>query len=119
MNMPNFLSKLFSSEHIPKKKDYMVIRVDIDNTICKTPGTDYKNAVPNHNRIDRINNLYKSGHKIIYWTSRKSSSSIRELTERQLEEWGCMYHALEMSKPEFDLFIDDNALNANDYFYGV
>ena len=117
--MSNFLSKLFSNESKPKQKDCMIIRVDIDNTICKTPGKDYKNAVPNHNRIERINNLYKSGHRIIYWTSRKSSSNIRELTEKQLNDWGCLYHSLEMTKPDFDLFIDDNALNANDYFYGV
>ncbi|MFA5722953.1 MAG: hypothetical protein WC979_01760 [Candidatus Pacearchaeota archaeon] len=99
----------------------MIIRVDIDNTICKTPGTDYKNSIPNHNRIMRINNLYMSGHTIIYWTSRGvgSGQNLRELTSKQLTQWGCLYHKLEMDKPLFDLFIDDKALNSNEYFYGV
>lgn len=105
----------------PKEPNRMIIRVDIDNTICTTPGTDYQHAVPNYNRIERINNLYKAGHKIIYWTSRGvgSGKNLRELTEKQLTEWGCMYHLLELNKPLFDLFIDDKALNSNDYFMGV
>lgn len=117
LNFWPFKSKR-SKESNPSR---MIIRVDIDNTICTTPGTDYKNAVPNFVRIERINNLYKSGHKIIYWTSRGvgSGQNLRELTERQLHNWGCLYHELELNKPLFDLFIDDKVLNANDYFYNV
>lgn len=102
-----------------KQKETMTIRVDIDNTICKTPGTDYRNAVPLPHRIERINNLFDSGHIIIYWTSRGvgSGKNYRELTMRQLRLWGCKFHKLELDKPLFDLFIDDKNMNANDYFY--
>jgi len=114
---------IFRRKNKDERKDKlsMIIRVDIDNTICKTPGSDYKNAVPNYNRITRINNLYDSGHIIIYWTSRgiKEKKNLRPLTLKQLEDWGCKYHKLDMEKPLFDLLIDDNTLNANEYFYGI
>lgn len=110
----NFLKKK------PKiqKPDSMIIRVDIDNTICSTPGMEYHNAIPMTDRIERINNLYRSGHTIIYWTSRGvgSGRNLRELTERQLKNWGCLYHELELNKPLFDLFIDDKALSTGEYF---
>ena len=32
----------------------MIIYVDIDNTICNTEGTDYKNAIPIKERIEKI-----------------------------------------------------------------
>lgn len=103
----------------PKNKTFMTIRVDIDNTICQTPGTDYKSAVPLYHRIERINNLYNSGHKIIYWTSRGvgSGQDFRILTTKQLELWGCKYHKLELNKPLFDIFIDDRCINSDEYFY--
>lgn len=117
------INRLWKKRNNKSSKQYnrMIIRVDIDNTICTTPGTDYHNAIPNHNRINRINNLYKSGHKIIYWTSRGvgTGKNLRELTEKQLTKWGCMYHVLELNKPLFDLFIDDKVLNSNEYFFGV
>ena len=48
----------------------MKIFVDIDNTICKTKGTDYLKAKPIFKNIDKINKLYNDGHEIIYWTTR-------------------------------------------------
>ena len=33
-----------------------------------------------------------------------------ELTQRQLDKWGCKYHDVQLgNKPMFDLFIDDKA----------
>lgn len=106
-------------KHKPKRKEIMTIRVDIDNTICQTPDMDYRNAVPLYHRIERINNLFNSGHTIIYWTSRGvgSGKNYRDLTLKQLQLWGCKFHKLETNKPIFDLFIDDKVINANDYFY--
>ena len=32
----------------------------------------------------------------------------RDLTRKQLDEWGCKFHSLELgNKPNFDLLIDD------------
>jgi hypothetical protein len=33
----------------------MIIYVDIDNTICITNNTDYINAIPIYNKIQKIN----------------------------------------------------------------
>lgn len=89
------------------------IMVDIDNTICVTEGSDYVNAKPIKNRIDRVNELSKD-NIIIYYTSRGYVSRIdySKITERQLKEWGCKYTLLLMDKPNYDLFICDRAQNA-------
>ena len=39
-----------------------------------------------------------------------------ELTEQQLQEWGCKYHELIMGKPSGDYYIDDKGVNANEFF---
>ena len=97
----------------PKK-----IRVDIDSTICFTPCIGGKNmyeqSIPLTNRIKVINALYNAGHHIIYYTARGASSGINheELTRSQLSEWCCLYHALDMSKPSFDILIDDKAITS-------
>jgi hypothetical protein len=91
----------------------MQIRVDIDNTICETHNTDYENASPYPQRINKINEWYDQGHTIIMWTSRgvKSHQDYYNLTYNQLVEWGVNFHSLEMNKPVFDLFIDDKSFN--------
>lgn len=98
----------------------MEIYVDVDNTICHTEGTDYPNAKPNYDNIARVNKMYEAGHTIIYWTARgmKSGLNWRELTERQLKEWGAKYHQLRLDKPAFDVLIDDKAINTRDWEQG-
>lgn len=92
--------------------------VDIDNTIFSTNGSDYENSLPLFNRIKIINNLYDSGHKIIYWTARggKSGTDWRDFTEKQLKLYGVKYSELRMNKPSYDLWIDDRALNSEEFF---
>jgi len=88
-----------------------IIYVDIDGTIC-TIAKPYSNAKPIQLHIDKINKLFSEGHKIIYYTARGAASGIdcTELTEKQLEEWGCKYTQLKMNhKPDYDLFICDKS----------
>ena len=94
----------------------MKIFVDIDNTICHTEGTDYKNAKPYYEKINIINDLFDQGHEITYWTARGSGSGIDHsfLTMFQLKEWGAKYHELRFKKPVFDIFIDDKTINSID-----
>ena len=68
----------------------MKIYVDIDNTICKTDGTDYKGAAPIKKHIEKINKLYSEGNEIHYWTARGSVSKINfyDLTISQLKKVG-------------------------------
>ncbi len=74
----------------------MKIYVDIDNTICKTEGTDYKSAMPIKSNIEKINKLFDEGHEIIYWTARGSVTKINyfDLTSKQLKTWNCKFHKL-------------------------
>ena len=99
----------------------MNIFVDIDNTICfynKKNDLDYNNAIPNIERIDKINNLYDDGNIITYWTARGSGTGIKwfNITYNQLKKWGCKFHELRMNKPAYDLFIDDKNINSDVFF---
>ena len=86
--------------------------IDIDGTICKTDGEKYEKAHPIRNRIDRVNRLYRDGNEIVFWTARGSGSGNdwRKVTEKQLQDWGVLYHELHFGKPVFDKLIDDRAV---------
>jgi hypothetical protein len=92
----------------------MIKFIDIDNTICTTPGTDYASAAPIPEAIATVNQWYDEGHKITYWTARGMLHEVdyRPLTESQLKAWGCKYHELRLDKPLFDEFYDDRAFHA-------
>ena len=92
----------------------MVIYVDIDETICRTPESrDYSLAVPIVSNIKKVNEYYDAGHTIVYWTARGTTSGIdwREVTEKQFEKWGVKHHELKLGKPHYDLFICDKVIN--------
>jgi len=90
---------------------------DIDGTICTNTDGDYASAKPFGSRIDHINALYDSGHTISFFTARGSTTGIdwRALTAEQLAQWGVRYHTLIMGKPHADLFVDDKAIQSDDY----
>lgn len=85
--------------------------IDIDGTICTQTKSDYSNAQPIKDRINKINKLYDDGNYIVYWTARGMASNTdwSELTRSQLHEWGCKYHELNMQKPSYDVWVDDKA----------
>ena len=94
----------------------MIIYVDIDGTICNTPkdgsSWDYEESTPRYDQIEKINNLHREGHEIVYWTARGSGSGIdwSRFTKRQIDNWGCQYTRIEnLKKPSFDLLIDDKS----------
>lgn len=96
------------------------IYVDIDDTICRTNGMDYPNSVPMMENIAKVNELYDEGHYIVYWTARGQKSGIdwTELTASQLEKWGAKHHELRLTKPPYDVFIDDKVVNSRDWEKG-
>ena len=96
----------------------MVYIVDIDSTIFNTEGSDYENAIPIKDRINRINYLFDQGHTIIYWTARGGQSGIDwyDFTVKQLYKAGCKYSRLLHKKPSYDIWIDDKAINSEDFF---
>ncbi|MCK5260592.1 MAG: hypothetical protein KAJ44_00250 [Thermoplasmatales archaeon] len=91
----------------------MIVYVDIDGVLCNNTYGKYEEAIPIKKNIKKINKKFDGGDTIILWTSRGTSTGIdwRELTERQLKEWGVKYHSLEFGKPEFDEIYDDKAKN--------
>jgi hypothetical protein len=89
----------------------MIYMIDIDNTICTDTNGDYENAQPFEDRIKLINDLFMQGHTILYWTARGSNSGLdwRELTKKQLDNWGCLHNGFSLGKPHYDVWVDDKA----------
>ncbi len=89
---------------------------DLDETICATPpNRDYQQAIPYHKVIHKINHLYDEGNEITIYTARGGTSGVNyhDLNTSQLAAWGVKYHKLiDFGKPNYDLFIDDKAINA-------
>lgn len=92
--------------------------VDIDGTICNNTYGAYETAEPIVDRINYFNQLFDQGHEIHYWTARGGNSGIdwRELTLKQLADWGVKYTTARTGKPAYDLWIDDKAINVEEYF---
>ena len=96
----------------------MKIVIDIDNTIC-TQEKDYSDAKPYMNRIKKINELYKEGNEIIFFTARGTDTGLdwKDITEKQIKKWGVKYHGLIFGKPSADIYIDDRS--EKDNFLGI
>ena len=103
---------------------------DLDGTLCtlevdgmteglKKDHLQYDNAKPIPENIQHVNELFDDGHYIIIETARGTVSKKDWFpeTERQLKEWGVKYHELRTGvKIAADIYIDDKARNAHDYF---
>ena len=97
------------------------IMVDIDGTICHTPGDPkagkdqfgFRNATPYQKRIDYMNSLYDEGHFLHYWTARGcwDGEDYLEETRGQLDDWGVKYNDVAVFKPLYDVWIDDKAVS--------
>jgi D-beta-D-heptose 7-phosphate kinase/D-beta-D-heptose 1-phosphate adenosyltransferase len=100
-------SELTGGKHRRKLIGYC----DVDGILAFTNRNDYKNSRPNLEAIAKLNKYYDDGYTINIWTARGSTSHMdwRDLTERQLKEWGVKYHKLIMGKPSFDILWEDKA----------
>lgn len=96
-----------------QKKIYIV---DIDKTVLEGP--DYYTSRPILDRVEQINKLFWAGHTVIYWTARGANTGLNwyQLTREQLDKAGAKYTELRMGKPNYDVWIDDKAINSEDYF---
>jgi hypothetical protein len=90
---------------------------DIDGTLCTNTEGHYKAAEPFEDAIRALNALFDEGHTILLYTARGSATRIdwRDVTERQMTEWGVKYHNLYFGKPTADVYIDDRAVNSNEW----
>lgn len=96
-----------------QKKTYLI---DIDSTVMEGP--DYYTSKPIHSRIVKVNRLYDAGNIIIYHTARGATTGLNwfELTYAQLKDAGAKFHELRMGKPHYDVWVDDKAINSEDFF---
>ena len=92
---------------------------DLDNTLVRTQGSDYENAVPIEAAIKKVQEYKRNGDHIIIMTARGSGSKKdwRKFTEKQLLEFGIPFDQLIVGlKPGgVDVFVDDKAINALDW----
>lgn len=113
------LIKLKQYHFYHKRKNHRkIIYIDIDNTICLTPeNLDYSKAKPIEENIIKANKLYDEGNIIVYWTARGTVTGIswRQITEKQFKDWNVKFHEIKFGKPNFDLLIDDRAINTKDW----
>ena len=99
----------------------LVFCFDLDQTLCLSTNDDYSNSIPLENRINFVNELYKQGHHIIIHTARGSLTGLDwyNFTVTQLNSWKLNYHELILKKPYADFYIDDKAINVNDFEWKV
>jgi carbamoyl-phosphate synthase large subunit len=92
---------------------------DLDETLCTSNNLDYENALPHSTRILKVNKLFSEGHTILIYTARGSMTGIdwEAITLRQLHVWGVQFHSLILGKPSADFYIDDKAINVNDFLW--
>jgi len=96
----------------------MKIAIDLDNTLLRTMGKDYRDSQPINKAIEIVRDLYSKGHFITIFTARGQSSrkDWTLLTKTQLDKFRIPYNELIVgNKPSYDLIIDDKALNAEDW----
>jgi FMN phosphatase YigB (HAD superfamily) len=106
-----------------KNKKIKIICFDLDNVLCKTPKSLYKESKPIKKAIAFANSLYEKGYSVKIFTSRfmgrnnekvfKAKKQGYEFTKKQLLAWGLKYDKLIFGKPSYDLFIDDKNFNFN------
>ena len=98
-----------------------IICFDLDNTLCVTEESHYKNSKPIKKNIKFVNFLKRKGFYIKIFTSRfmgRNNENARlalqlakSLTKKQLTKWNVKYDELIFGKPSYDIFIDDKSLN--------
>lgn len=102
--------------------------IDIDGTICEqatqrekySEFPDYQLSKPYMDRIEKINKLYDEGNEIHYWTARGtlSGQDWSSRTKLQLQKWGAKYHSFNVGKPHYDVWVDDKAIEIDNFFQG-
>lgn len=105
----------------PKK----TLIVDVDGTILEAKNRDYENAIEIPPVIGKLNDLHRKGWTIIYFTARGQLSKngdfkrIEKENRPVLEKWlkihEVEYDYLLFHKPYGAWYIDDKALNLQDF----
>lgn len=120
---PN-ISSTQVKQYLSDNTKYKTIVIDLDDTICYTKNRDFENSIPNKDVINKVNELYNKGYKIIIFTARggKSCKTLQEkenkyklLTEKWLLKNNVKYTKLCFGKENADYYIDDKNLSIEDF----
>ena len=91
-----------------------LVMVDVDGTLTKGEKRYWEEEPePDEEVIEKVRSLYKQGNHIVIWTAR-SWDAARE-TVAWLEKHNVWYHGIRMAKGGADLYIDDKAVNVDDF----
>lgn len=94
---------------------------DIDGVVAQLDESlQYDRELPAVRTIDIINRMYHMGNEIILFTARgyKTGLDWREVTERQMRDWGVCYHELKFGKPAASFYVDDKNMDL-EFLYAV
>lgn len=124
---PNISStkvKKHLNKYLSDTTKYRTFVIDIDDTICFTINRDFENSEPNKEVIEKINDLYSKGWKIILYTAR-GGKSCKTLLEREIkyrgttEAWlnknNVLYNDLIFGKPNADYYVDDKNISIEEF----
>lgn len=120
---PN-ISSTQVKRHLSDETKYNTFVIDIDDTICFTKNRDFDNSTPNQQVINKINELYDIGWKIILFTARggKSCNTLEEkelkyraITENWLQKHNVKYNELMFGKPNADYYVDDKNISIEEF----
>jgi predicted AAA+ superfamily ATPase len=98
-------------------RNHKIYLIDIDGTICNTKNSEYLKSEPIFENIVKFNKLFEQGHEVHYWTARGINSGKKHdiLTYEQLNRWGVQYSSINIGKPHYDHWIDDKAINPDEF----
>lgn len=120
---PN-ISSTQIKKYLSDKTEYNTYVIDLDDTICYTTNRDFENSVPYRDVINKINELYDKGYKVIIFTARGAKScktleerenKYRELTENWLKRNKVKYSELVFGKMNADYYIDDKNMSIQEF----
>lgn len=122
-SVETLLEKTYSMEEIRKRiqTGKCTFVFDIDGVVAQLDETlQYDRELPLNKTIHIINRLYYMGNEIILFTARGYKTGIdwREVTERQMQDWGVCYHQLKFGKPAATFYVDDKNMDL-EFLYAV
>jgi len=91
-----------------------VFNIDFDGVLTTGEYTD--NPRPEQSIIDRLKDLYMSGHIIIIWTARQWNQA--PFLVSWLTKYSVPFHGVIMAKGGSDHYIDDKMMSMDKFYHG-
>ncbi len=99
--------------------------VDVDDTICFTPGFEYASSVPNEPVVAKLRELHAAGWRIVLHTARGQGRSggrietVADVVYAEVEEFCTRFHVpydeIVVGKPFARWYVDDKALRPDEF----